>query len=69
MLHGSRHKLNFNLLYRAKKLIIKYLLYNWTNFTTSQEIIEDTMSYLVLFSIDKPIFIKMVSQKSFVQID
>lgn len=39
MLHGSSNKLNFNLLYQVKKLIIEYLLYNTINFTRSKVII------------------------------
>lgn len=39
MLHGSSNKLNFNLLYQVKELIIEYLLYSTTNFTSSNVII------------------------------
>lgn len=31
MLHGSSHKLNFNLLYQVKELIIEYLLHSKGN--------------------------------------
>lgn len=39
MLHGSSNKLNFNLLYEVKELIIEYLLYSTTNFTSFDVII------------------------------
>lgn len=39
MLHGSSRKLNFNLLYQVKELIIEYLLYSKTNLTRSQLIV------------------------------
>lgn len=39
MLHGSSNKLNFNLLHQVKKLIIEYLLYSTTNFTSFDVII------------------------------
>lgn len=41
MLHGSSHKLNFNLLYQVKELIMEYLLYSKTNFTRSQVIVKN----------------------------
>lgn len=41
MLHGWSHKLNFNLLYQVKELIIEYLLYSKTNFTRSQVIVKN----------------------------
>lgn len=41
MLHGSSHKLNFNLLYQVKELIMEYLLYSKTNFTRSQIIVKN----------------------------
>lgn len=54
MLHGSSHKLNFNLLYQVKELIMEYLLYSKTNFTRSQVIVKNrNVEYNFVGRVDK----------------